>query len=103
MCEQYGTLLVFDEVVTGFRFAPGGAQAYFKVTPHLACFGKALGNGMPISAIVGQQFIMKEMENIFFSGTFGGETLSLVAAQATLKKLIREDVSGYLWRYGMHS
>jgi glutamate-1-semialdehyde 2,1-aminomutase len=100
LCEQYGTLLVFDEVVTGFRFAPGGAQAYFKVTPHLACFGKALGNGMPISAIVGQQFIMKEMENIFFSGTFGGEALSLVAAQATLKKLIREDVSGYLWRYG---
>jgi len=100
LCEQFGTLLVFDEIITGFRFAIGGAQEYFGVTPHLSCFGKALGNGMPISAIVGRQDIMYEMENIFFSGTFGGETLSLCAALATIEKIQKHKVIDHLWRVG---
>jgi len=100
LCEKFGTLLVFDEVVTGFRFSMGGAQGYFGVTPHLSCFGKAMGNGMPISAIVGQNHVMKEMEEIFFSGTFGGEALSLAASLATIKKLQNENVIDYLWQYG---
>jgi len=100
LCEQYGALLVFDEIITGFRFSLGGAQEYFGVTPHLSCFGKAMGNGMPISAIVGRADIMQEMENIFFSGTFGGETLSIVAALATIQKIEQYKVIEYLWDFG---
>lgn len=100
LCEQYGSLLVFDEVITGFRFALGGAQAYFDVTPHLSCFGKAMGNGMPISAIVGQSHVMKEMEEIFFSGTFGGEALSLAASLETIRKIKENRVIDHLWGYG---
>jgi glutamate-1-semialdehyde aminotransferase/spore coat polysaccharide biosynthesis protein SpsF (cytidylyltransferase family) len=99
-CERYGTVFIFDEIITGFRFALGGAQEYFDVTPHLSCFGKAMANGMPISAIVGRSDIMAEMNEVFFSGTFGGETLSLAAALATINKLQREKVIDYLWGYG---
>lgn len=81
-----GIVLIFDEMLTGFRFAPGGAQEYFEVTPDLATFGKALANGFPLSAIVGKAEIMREMPNIFFSGTFGGETLSLAAARVVLDR-----------------
>ncbi len=87
LCDRYGVVLVFDEIVTGFRIHLGGAQAAFGVTPDLAAFGKAMGNGMPISAIVGKREIVRLMEDIFFSGTFGGEALSLAASIATLDKL----------------
>ncbi|MDE3016636.1 MAG: aminotransferase class III-fold pyridoxal phosphate-dependent enzyme [Pseudomonadota bacterium] len=100
LLHKHGTLLVFDEVITGFRLAKGGAQEYFGVTPDLAAFGKALGNGMPISAIAGRANIMDEMEDIFFSGTFGGETLSLAAAIAVLDKIKREPVIETLWSTG---
>lgn len=99
-CDKHGTILVFDEIITGFRFSLGGAQQYFDVTPHLSCFGKAMGNGMPISAIVGRKDIMDEMEDIFFSGTFGGETLSLAAALATIKKIEDMGVIDHLWNIG---
>lgn len=92
LATRYGCVLIFDEIVTGFRVSLGGAQAHYNVTPDLACFGKAMANGMPISAIVGRKVIMKEMENIFFSGTFGGETLSIAAAIATISKLQELDV-----------
>jgi glutamate-1-semialdehyde 2,1-aminomutase len=87
LCDQYGVVLVFDEIVTGFRVDMGGAQRKYGVTPDLATFGKAMANGMPISTIVGKREIMKLMDDIFFSGTFGGETLSLAAALATITKL----------------
>jgi glutamate-1-semialdehyde 2,1-aminomutase len=87
LCDQYGVVLVFDEIVTGFRVDMGGAQRKYGVTPDLATFGKAMANGMPISTIVGRREIMKLMDDIFFSGTFGGETLSLSAALATITKL----------------
>ena len=99
-CERYGSVFIFDEIITGFRFSLGGAQDYFGVTPHLSCFGKAMGNGMPISAIVGCKDIMREMEHIFFSGTFGGEALSLAAALATIKKLKNQEVVAHLWKFG---
>ncbi len=97
---KYNTILVFDEIVTGFHFALGGAQEYFNVVPDLACFGKGLGNGMPISAIVGKTQIMKLMDEIFFSGTFGGETLSLAAGIAVIKKMQKEPVIKHLWDFG---
>jgi glutamate-1-semialdehyde 2,1-aminomutase len=95
-----GALLIFDEVITGFRYSLGGAQSLFGVTPDLSSFGKAMGNGMPISAVVGRADIMHEMENIFFSGTFGGEALSLAAAIAVIDKMKREPVIDHLWRLG---
>lgn len=89
LTARYGVVLVFDEIVTGFRINLGGAQAEYGVVPDLSCFGKAMANGMPISAIVGKRDIMARMEDIFFSGTFGGETLSLAAAKACMEKLER--------------
>tara|TARA_B100001057_G_scaffold452995_1_gene497438 strand:+ start:971 stop:2221 length:1251 start_codon:yes stop_codon:yes gene_type:complete len=90
--KKYGCLLVFDEIVTGFRVHLKGAQHYYGVTPDISCFGKAMANGMPISAIVGKKKIMKNFDKIFFSTTFGGETLSLAAALTTIKYLQKEDV-----------
>jgi glutamate-1-semialdehyde 2,1-aminomutase len=92
LTRQHGALLVFDETITGFRYANGGAQEYFGVTPDLATFGKGLANGYPVSAVAGRRDLMKMMEEIFFSFTFGGETLSLAASAATLDKLLRENV-----------
>lgn len=87
-----GALLIFDETITGFRFANGGAQEYFGVIPDLATFGKGLANGYPVSAVAGRADIMRLMEEIFFSFTFGGEALSLAAALATMNKLQAEPV-----------
>lgn len=95
-----GALVIFDEIVTGFRYARGGAQALFGVTPDLSAFGKAMGNGMPISAVVGRRDVMLEMEEIFFSSTFGGECLSLAAAIAVIDKINREPVVEQLWTTG---
>lgn len=92
LAHRQGALLVFDETITGFRFSNGGAQELFGVTPDLATFGKGLANGYPVSAIAGRREVMKLMEEIFFSFTFGGETLSLAAAKATLTKLLNEPV-----------
>jgi glutamate-1-semialdehyde 2,1-aminomutase/spore coat polysaccharide biosynthesis protein SpsF len=100
LARAHGALFIFDEVVTGFRYALGGAQEYFNVTPDLSCFGKALGNGLPISAIVGKAKYMSEMEHIFISSTFGGECLSLAAAIATLDKMRRQPVVERLWATG---
>ena len=100
LAHKHGALLIFDEIVTGFRFAPGGAQQLFGVTPDLACFGKAMGNGFPISALVGKKEFMKELEQVFFSMTFGGDTMSLAAAAATLKELKKKDVCAALWKTG---
>lgn len=96
LAHRHGAVLVFDETITGFRYANGGAQEAFGVTPDLACFGKGLANGYPVSAVVGCRDIMKLMEEIFFSFTFGGETLSLAAAKATLNKLRQEPVAATL-------
>ena len=73
------TLLIFDETITGFRYSLGGAQEFFGITPDLATFGKGMANGYPLSAVVGSIDIMQKFEDIFFSGTFGGETISLAA------------------------
>jgi glutamate-1-semialdehyde 2,1-aminomutase len=100
LLHGHGALLVFDEIITGFRFAVGGAQEYFGVTPDLAAFGKGMSNGMPLSAVVGRADIMAEMEEVFFSGTFGGEALSLAAGLACLRKMRREPVIETLWRNG---
>lgn len=100
LTHRHGALLVFDEIITGFRVHLGGAQARYGVTPDLSAFGKSMGNGMPISAVVGRADLMKQMEEIFFSSTFGGEALSLAAALATVKKLRDRRVIDDLWSKG---
>ena len=92
LTHKYKSILVFDETITGCRYAKGGAQELFNVTPDLTVFGKGLANGFPLSAIMGQARIMSLMEDIFFSGTFGGETLSLAAAKVVLEKIKSQDV-----------
>ena len=98
--ERHGALLIFDEMIAGFRFANGGAQELFGVTPDLATFGKGLANGYPLSALTGRADIMRLLEDVFFSFTMGGETLSLAAAKAVLDKLPRENVVDHLRAQG---
>lgn len=100
LLHDHGCLLVFDEIITGFRFSLGGAQELYGVKPDLSCFGKSMGNGMPISAVVGRADIMHEMEEIFFSGTFGGECLSIAASIAVIDKMQRQPVIASLWEKG---
>ena len=96
LCSHHGTVLIFDEMITGFRFADGGAQELYSVTPDLTCLGKGMANGYPLAAVVGHAEIMTKMEDIFFSGTFGGEALSLAAANACIKKIQLRSVCDYL-------
>src|SRR3569833_2852058 len=100
LVHKHGALLIFDETITGFRYSNGGAQELFGVIPDLATFGKGLANGYPVSAVAGRADVMKLMEEIFFSFTFGGETLSLAAALATMRKLEREPVVNVLCSQG---
>jgi glutamate-1-semialdehyde aminotransferase len=97
LCEENGTLLIFDEMWTGFRIALGGAQEYFNVKADLACFSKACANGMPISLLTGRRDIMQLFnEEVFFFTTFGGEALSLAAAVATIHEMRDQQVPAYL-------
>lgn len=100
LTSKAGAVLIFDEIITGFRFSIGGAQALFNIVPDLSTFGKGIANGFPLSAVVGKKEIMLEMENVFLSGTFGGELLSLSAAKSVLKRHITEDVCGELFAKG---
>ncbi|BBN81096.1 glutamate-1-semialdehyde 2,1-aminomutase [Pseudoalteromonas sp. A25] len=100
LCEQYGAVLIFDETITGFRFHIGGAQTLFGVTPHLATFGKGLANGYPISVVCGKAEIMALMNDIFFSGTFAGEAMSLAATLATINKIEQHQVIAHIEHMG---
>jgi len=92
-CTRSGALLMFDEVITGFRMAPGGAQEAFGVTPDIATLGKALGGGVTISAVVGTAEIMNLIASgeVKFGGTFNGNPLSLAATAACLEEIARND------------
>lgn len=100
LTHRHGALLIFDEIVTGFRVANGGAQQYFNVTPDLAVFAKGIANGMPLSAVTGRREIMQVANEVFITLTYGDEALSLAAAKATLSEYRRHDVCGHLWRIG---
>lgn len=101
VCDEYGTLLIFDEMWTGFRIAKGGAQEYFNVKADLACFSKAVANGMPISILTGRADVMQLLEkDVFFFTTFGGEALSLAATKATLNEIVEKNLPEVLDRQG---
>ncbi len=102
LAKKYGAVLIFDETITGFRFSAGGAQELFGITPDLSTFGKGMANGFPLSAVVGKREIMMEMENVFISGTFGGELLSLAAAREVLTLHMKRDVSSELTEIGIN-
>jgi glutamate-1-semialdehyde aminotransferase len=97
VCKDNGTLLIFDEMWTGFRIALGGAQEYFNVKADLALFSKACANGMPIALLTGRADVMELFNNEVFSyTTFGGEALSLAACIATIHELRDKNVPAYL-------
>ena len=100
--HKNGAVFILDEIVTGFRYAMGGAGEYYKIVPDLACFGKGMANGFPISAVVGKKEVMREFEEVFYSTTFGGETLSLAASIATIKELKRTYAIDHFWKLGLY-
>jgi glutamate-1-semialdehyde 2,1-aminomutase len=107
LCHRHGALFVLDEIITGFRWHLGGAQAVHNVTPDLCAFGKAMANGFAVSALVGKREYMRlggadhDRERVFLlSTTHGGETHSLAAAIATLDVYRSQDVIGHLHRQG---
>tara|TARA_B110000261_G_C13086565_1_gene358091 strand:- start:445 stop:1719 length:1275 start_codon:yes stop_codon:yes gene_type:complete len=102
LTHKNNALLIFDEIVTGFRVSLGGAQELFDVTPDLSTLGKGMANGYPLSAVVGSNEVMQKVEDIFFSGTFGGETLSLAAASAVLDKYKKSNVIEHLNEVGLY-
>jgi len=90
-CDRVGALLVFDEVITGFRLAPGGAQATYDVVPDLTTFGKVLGGGLPIGALGGRREVMEVLSpvgRVFQSGTLAGNPLATAAGLAVLDQLV---------------
>ncbi len=100
LAHRRGALLILDEIVTGFRYALGGAQEYFDFRPDLACLGKGMANGFPLAAVVGSAEAMEAFESIFFSMTYAGETVSLAASLATLNVLRDEPVIRHIWEVG---
>jgi glutamate-1-semialdehyde 2,1-aminomutase len=101
ICKKNNSLFILDETITGFRFHIGGAQSYFNVTPDISTFGKGISNGFPISAIVGRADVMKLFEEVFFSFTFGGELLSIIASLETIKKIQTHNVIQHLSNQGI--
>lgn len=100
IAHRHGAVFILDEIVTGFRYAVGGAQEYYGVVPDLACFGKGMANGYPLAAVVGRREVMEVFDRVFFSTTYGGETMALAAARATLDVLQREPVIEHIWTVG---
>ncbi len=101
ICSQNGAVLIFDEVITGFRVAPGGAQEYYGVTPDLCTMGKGIANGMPLSLLAGKKEIMALIDQgAFVSTTFGGETLSLAAALETIRLMESRNYFDHVWHLG---
>ena len=93
LCTRWGALLIFDEVITGFRMSLGGAQQAYGIVPDIATLGKALGGGVPISAVAGRAEIMAEirMGRVAFGGTFNGNPLSLAGTRACLDALAERE------------
>jgi glutamate-1-semialdehyde 2,1-aminomutase len=94
LCTKHGALLIFDEVISGFRLGPGGAAAHYSVKPDLATFGKVIGGGMPVGAFAGARKIMKHLSpegGVYQAGTLSGNPVAMTAGLATLRVLQKED------------
>lgn len=102
LAHKNGAVLIFDEMKTGFRFALAGVQEYTDIIPDISTFGKAIANGYPLSAIVGKREVMEYVDKTFFSFTFGGETLSLIACLKTIEIVQRQEVIKHNWEIGSY-
>ncbi len=100
LADEYNVILIFDEVLTGFRLSLGGAQEYFGVRPDLTSFAKAIANGFPLSAYGGKQKLMEKLNDFVITTTNAGETLSIAAAIATLKVMKKEHVHDHIFKMG---
>jgi len=100
IAKKNGALLIFDEVITGFRYSRGGAQELLKIKSDLAVFGKGVANGMPLAVITGKRKYMEKFNDIFYSTTYGGETLSLAASIAVINEIKRKPVIKHCWNLG---
>lgn len=98
--EKMGVILIFDEVTSGWRLNNGGAHLNFGVNPDIAVFGKGISNGYPMSAIIGRSSVMDVMQDTFISSTYWTEKIGPIAALATLEKLKKKNVPGYLIKIG---
>jgi glutamate-1-semialdehyde 2,1-aminomutase len=96
----HGTVLIFDQVLTGFRLAKGGAQEYFGIVPDLTTYAKAVANGYPLAAFGGKREFMQPLDHVIITTTYAGETFSLAAALATLKIMNSEPVHEHIWQQG---
>ncbi len=103
ICDENGIVLIYDEIVTGFRIALGGVQEYYGVVPDLAVFSKGMANGMPLSVFCGKRDIMKlcaKGGGCVISSTFGGDALAIAASLATINIYRRDNVVAYLAKMG---
>jgi glutamate-1-semialdehyde 2,1-aminomutase len=102
LCDRHGVVLIFDEVITGFRLGLGGAQQYYGVIPDLAVFGKALASGYPISVLAGKRQLMEKIADgtVIHAGTMNSGNPSIAAAQATLEVLETDNVHPRLYDLG---
>jgi glutamate-1-semialdehyde 2,1-aminomutase len=98
LTSKHGTVLVYDEIVTGFRIAIGGVQEHFGVTPDMAVFAKGVANGMPLAVYCGKAEIMEKLDKATVSSTYGGEVLSLAAAKATIETYRDRNVIEHIWQ-----
>lgn len=102
LVHDNGALLIFDEMISGFRFSMGGAQEYFNVIPDLATFGKGITNGMPLGVLVGKREYMKHLDKVFLSSTYAPEALTLAAASANIDFYKENNVIEKLWEKGRY-
>jgi glutamate-1-semialdehyde 2,1-aminomutase len=103
LCTHHGALLIFDEVITGFRVAYGGAQALYGIRPDLTCLGKIIGGGLPVGAYGGRREVMGQVAplgGVYQAGTLSGNPLAVAAGLATLRALREGDPYGQLERAG---
>ena len=100
LADDNNSLLILDEIVTGFRFDLGGAQKYFDVKGDLVCFGKGMGNGLPISAITGPSEFMRIFDKLWVSSTNNSENISLAGTNAVIDEMVEKNTISYCWQIG---
>lgn len=98
--QSEGVLFILDEVASGFRVAPGGAQELWNIAPDLSCFGKSVANGLPLSVLAGKRHLMEHLPEIKYGMTFEGEAISIAAASATLHEVVEKDICNALAEKG---
>jgi glutamate-1-semialdehyde aminotransferase len=100
LCEENDSLLILDEIVTGFRFDLQGGQKFFDIKGDLACFGKGMGNGLPISAVTGKSEFMKEFDKLWVSSTNNSEALSMAGTIAVINEMQNKHTISHCWEIG---